>query len=96
MRLVSLIKESRLKEIVLFAVSTGMRRSEITNLTLDCVDFVRRVVTVESSQTFQVKAGKKRTIPLSDLAMELLSKKTCEGPASLVFTLDGGKIRANY
>jgi integrase len=95
-RLVSLIKEPWLKEIVLFAVSTGMRRSEITNLTWDRVDLVRRVVTVESSQTFQVKAGKKRTIPLSDLAMDLLSKKTNEGPAALVFTLDGEAIRANW
>lgn len=96
MKLVSLIKEPWLKEIVLFALSTGMRRSEITNLTWDRVDLVRRVVTVESSQTFLVKAGKKRTIPLSDLAIELLSKKTCDGPASLVFTLDGGAIRANW
>lgn len=95
-KLVSLIKEPWLKEIVLFAVSTGMRRSEITNLTWDRVDLARRVVTVESSQTFQVKAGKKRTIPLSDLAIELLSKKTCDGLASLVFTLNGGEIRANW
>jgi len=92
LKLVSMIREPWIKEIVLFAVSIGMRRSEITNLTWDHVDLARGVVTVETTSTFHVKAGKRRTVPLGDAPMEILRRKPNNGPTLLVFTLKEGKI----
>jgi site-specific recombinase XerD len=45
-KLLEAIKEQWLKEIVLFALGTGMRLGEIVNLTWDCVDLERGIAKV--------------------------------------------------
>jgi integrase len=59
-----------LREVVTFAVNTGMRRGEILALTWAGVDFTRRTVTV-----FTSKIGERRTIPVNQTVLELLSQK---------------------
>ncbi len=56
-----------LKEVVLFALNTGMRLGEILSLTWKGVDLFRRTVTV-----FKSKNNGRRTIPLNETALELL------------------------
>lgn len=53
------------KEIILFAVLTGMRRGEIVNLKWDAVDLERALIHVQSTPTFKTKQGKRRTIPIN-------------------------------
>jgi integrase len=50
-----------LKNIIIFAVNTGMRRGEIFNLTWFDLDFNRNVLNVR-----QTKTGKDRVIPMND------------------------------
>ena len=57
-----------LKNIVLFAIETGMRRSEITAMRWDDVDLRKRTLIIH-----RTKNGEARTIQLSTLAVELLS-----------------------
>ena len=86
------IGQQRLREIVLFAIHTGTRRSEIVYLKWSDVYMERRVVSFESYGAFRVKAGKRRSVPLNDEVWNLLShlrgKATCE----YVFSLDGHRI----
>jgi integrase len=59
-----------LREIVEFALNTGMRIGEILSITNKAVDLPRRTVTVLKS-----KNGERRTIPLNDTLFELLTGK---------------------
>ncbi len=85
-----------LRELVVFAIYTGMRMGEILALTWAGVDLFRRTVTV-----FRSKNGERRTIPVSTTVLDLLKHKYATRPetADLVFhsesqtTLDGSNIR---
>jgi hypothetical protein len=55
-----------------FAVHTGMRRGEILALTWAGLDFTRRTVTV-----FKSKNGERRTIPVNQTVLDLLSQPSC-------------------
>lgn len=59
--------DGQMRDIVIFALNTGMRRGEIYNLKWDDVDFSRRVITIQES-----KSGKKRIVPMNDRVMNLL------------------------
>lgn len=59
-----------LREIVIFALHTGMRLGEILALTWQGVDLFRRTVTV-----FRSKNGERRTIPINQTVLELLKDK---------------------
>ena len=59
-----------LRELMLFAIHTGMRMGEILGLTWAGVDLFRRTVTV-----FKAKNGERRTIPLNQTALALLKHK---------------------
>ncbi len=59
-----------LREIVIFALETGLRQGEILNLTWEAVDLKREMLTVMKS-----KNGTRRGIPLSQRALDLLRNK---------------------
>jgi integrase len=59
-----------LRELMLFAIHTGMRMGEILGLTWGGLDLFRRTVTV-----FKAKNGERRTIPLNQTALDLLKHK---------------------
>jgi len=71
-----------LREVVLFALHTGMRMGEILSLTWDGVSLFRKTVTV-----FHSKNGERRTIPINRVVFELPKEKTKVRPikTNLVF-----------
>lgn len=85
-----------LRELLIFAIYTGMRMGEILALTWAGVDLFRRTVTV-----FRSKNGERRTIPVSTTVLDLLKHKyaTRPGAVDIVFhserqtPLDGSNIR---
>jgi integrase len=85
-----------LRELMVFAIYTGMRMGEILALTWAGVDLFRRTVTV-----FRSKNGERRTIPVNTTVLDLLKHKyaTRPGTADIVFhsenqtPLDGSNIR---
>jgi len=62
---------SWLREIIVFALNTGMRRGEILNLNWKAVDLFRRTITVMES-----KNNEKRTIPINETVYTLLKEKS--------------------
>lgn len=95
-KLIACIKENWFREVVIFAVLTGMRRGEILNLQWSNVDLQRRLVHIESGPSFRTKQGRRRTIPLNDTATLLLSSKQGKSPSEYVFTLNDKKIYENW
>ena len=72
---------SHLQPIVLMALNTGMRRSEILGLRWNEVDFGKRTVRVE-----RTKSGKARIIPINSLLFsELQSLRKRTGHSDFVF-----------
>ncbi len=91
------------RELIVFAINTGMRRGEILSLTWAGVDLTRRTVTV-----FKSKNGERRTIPANQAVMDLLiekrrQKESMKGLVSeVVFAsetgtpLDGSNLRRGF
>ncbi len=66
-----------LKPVVITAIHTGFRKSELLSLTWDDVDFARGAVTVKAGYA---KNGESRSIPMNDVLKHTLElSKTFEG-----------------
>jgi integrase len=61
-KIVSLIVEDWFRELVLFAVCTGLRQAEILNLRWADVDLHHKLIFIESRPTWKTKMGKRRTV----------------------------------
>lgn len=79
----------QLTDIIIFALNTGMRKSEILSLKIQDIDFQRRICTVMKS-----KNKEKRGIPLNASAMEVLIRRSKVIPISgyIFATSNGTKI----
>lgn len=95
-KLLKKITEGWLKEIIIFATLTGLRRGEILNLHWSDVDLTRKTITIQSSPTFKTKNGKKRTVPLNDTALYILQSKAKINHSELVFMLNDKPIFADW
>ena len=60
-----------LKDILVIAYWTGMRKGEILNLTWDKVNLKDRIISLEAVDT---KEGKAKTVPIGDRLYEVLSR----------------------
>jgi integrase len=62
----------RQREVVLFALATGLRQRNILDLTWGRVDLERRIATIGEGDT---KNGKALGVPLSDIAAAVLERQ---------------------
>ena len=95
-KLLNVIEEHWLKEIIIFAVSTGLRRGELVNLKWNCIDLSRKLLYIESTPTFRTKSGKMRIIPLNDTALYILQAKQGKDTSEYVFSMNGKQIFADW
>jgi integrase len=91
-KLLAVVKEAWLKEIIVFAVSTGLRRGELLNLKWSSVDMERKLISIESSPSFKTKSGRKRIVPLNVAAFLILKSRQGKDISEYVFTLNGKRI----
>src|SRR5207249_353709 len=77
-----------LRDMVVAALDTGMRRGEITAQRWEDIDLSRRVLYVTRSKTPE---GEAREIPLTDRMWKMLSK--CQRDEGLVFQYRDGPVR---
>lgn len=59
-----------LRDVIVFDLHTGLRQDELLSLTWDKVDLFRRTIIIQES-----KNGKPRTIPLNQIALNILIEK---------------------
>jgi site-specific recombinase XerD len=95
-KLLSVTREAWLRDIVTFAVLTGMRRSEIVNVRWRDIDLERRTVRIESKPDFVAKCGKVRTVPLNNVLVQFLQGKAGRSTSEYVFSLNGQRIAGDY
>jgi site-specific recombinase XerD len=95
-KLLNVIEEHWLKEVIVFAVSTGLRRGELVNLKWESVDLSRKLLYIESSATFRTKAGRMRIIPLNETAFFLLQSKQGKDTSGYAFSLNDKKLHADW
>jgi integrase len=77
------------REVVLFALATGLRQRNILDLTWDRVDIARRIATIEEVDT---KNGEALGVPLNDVAVGVLERQKGKH-RSHVFTYGGKPLR---
>ena len=95
-RLLLVVSEAWLKELILVAVSTGLRRGELLNLKWKDVDFERRILYIQSSDDFRTKAGRRRAVPMSEPVLQILWSKGRRSLSENVFTLNGSRISEDW
>lgn len=88
-QLIQAISQDWLKEVALFAVSTGTRADEILSLAWSQVDIVRRTAWVTHSGA---KSKRARAVPLNDDAVAVLRRRLGQHD-TLVFTRQAAKGR---
>lgn len=88
--LLSCIESIDLKDIVVFAVNTGLRQSELLNLQWEQIDLERKLVILDN-RTHITKSKKVRTIPLNESAMNVI-KSRLNNDHKRVFTFEGNLI----
>jgi integrase len=80
-----------LRTLLIVALQTGMRRSEILNLSRQDVDFQRRTVFVRQS-----KNGQQRTIPMSDMLYDTLKAMKVRSIGGGLFPVSASSLRAAF
>jgi integrase len=95
-KLVSVITEDQFKDIVMFAVCTGCRRAEITNLKWENVNLTMKFITIQSDKNFQVKAGRLRALPISPFLMSVLDRRFLKRKGAYVFHNHGYKLSDDW
>jgi integrase len=95
-KLLGAITQDWLREMVVFAALTGLRRGELCNLKWQDIDFAAKVVQIHSSATFKTKQGKRRVVALNNTAYLLLQARKDVSPSEYVFTWNDKKIRDQH
>lgn len=78
------------REVVLFALSTGLRQRNVLQLSWDQVDLLRRIATIEASDT---KNGNALGVPLNEAAVAVLERQLGKH-RSRVFTYRGKPLNS--
>jgi integrase len=65
-------QSAHLRPIVLLAINTGMRKSELLSLRWPNVDFARSIIHIMNSQRERTKGKRSRSVPMNGVAREVL------------------------
>ena len=96
-KLLDIVEESVLEELFLFAALTGLRLGEIVNLTWTSINFQQRTILIKNTEDFVTKSGKQRIVPMSELVINLLSRKELtQRFCKFVFQLNGRQVSKCY
>ncbi len=90
------INDNDFRELCLCAVSTGLRLSELTSLQWSNIDFVRKVIFVQNSETFSTKSKKNRAVPMSEQLWRSLAVRKEFATCELVFHRNTKRLREEF
>ncbi|MBM4159431.1 MAG: hypothetical protein FJ216_11735 [Ignavibacteria bacterium] len=91
------VKDDNLKKIILFALNTGCRISEILNLKFKDVDFYNRKISICNDSNFKTKTGKIRIIPINNVLFDLFNSNILSfNQEECFFNNDGRGYKKNY
>jgi integrase len=90
-RLLSGITEPWLKDFIIFAINTGMRRGEILSLRWSDIDTVTRVARITNRQDFTTKNGEERAVSLNDAALMVIKRLKVSKHHEYIFSCEHGR-----
>ncbi len=93
--LLNAIKEHDIRDLVIFAIQTGLRQMELLTLEWSQINFKERVL-ILSNHTYLTKSKRIRTVPLSIRAMQILVGREKAKSSELVFTYNSKPINQNF
>lgn len=93
--LLKVISEKDIRDLVIFAVQTGLRQMELLTLEWNQINFRDRILVLDN-RNYLTKSKKIRTVPLSLKALQILTEREQDKKGNLVFTLDGNSITQKY
>ena len=96
--LLKVIEDRDFRELVIAAISTGMRQGELLALRWDWIDFSRKVLTVKNTDDFLTKNRRSRVIPMTETLCKLLKgrKRNAVSETALVFHKNGKKLSRDF
>jgi site-specific recombinase XerD len=93
--LVRNIENQDMKDIVNFAVNTGLRQMEILTLEWNQINFIEKSLILDN-RNYLTKSKKVRTIPLNITALQILTGREINKKSKFIFTMDGEPIKQDY
>lgn len=93
-KLLSVIDSKHFRDLISFAVFSGLRRGELINLHWSQVSFKDRLIILDN-HNHKTKSGKIRTIPLCIKALQILTERNLNSKSDIVFTNEKGEKYKN-
>ncbi len=93
--LLTQIGSQDMKDIVLFAVNTGLRQMELLTLEWNQVNFEKRALMLDN-RTHVTKSKRIRSVPLNDKALAILRNRKNKTTGNVVFTFAGEPIKQDW
>ena len=94
--LLQVIDKPDIKDLVIFAVNTGLRQMELLTLKWNQINFKDKIMILDNREHV-TKSKKVRSIPLNIKAMQVLTKRQLSGSKSdFVFTIEDKPITQSY
>lgn len=90
--LINSIENSDIKDIVQFAVNTGLREMELLRLRWEQINMEKKLLYI-NNLAYLSKNGKIRTMPLNDKAMAILIHRLSNAKSDYIFTYEGKMIQ---
>lgn len=94
-KLLIIVKDDDLKDLILFAINTGLRQMELITLEWDQIDFSTRTLILDN-QINITKSKKVRNVPLNKTAFEILIERNKEVKVGKIFTYKGAAISQDF
>jgi site-specific recombinase XerD len=89
-RLLEAIKENWFRDLVIFAINTGMRRGELLSLRWQDVNVEVGAARVTNTVDFTTKSGEQRIVSLNEAAISVLNRRQHSGKTDYIFTNNQG------
>jgi integrase len=94
--LLATVREKWLRDVILLAGATGMRRGEILNLRWSQVDLRMGFIQIEGHENYRTKGGQMRVIPMCGVVKTLLMELGAQASNEYVFSRNGEMLRGHY
>lgn len=94
-KLLEIVKDDDLKDLILFAINTGLRQMELISLEWDQIDFNSRTLILDN-QVNITKSKKVRNVPLNKTALEILLERNKEVKVGKIFTYKKAAISQDF
>lgn len=89
------IQEKDFKDLIIFAVQTGLRQMELITLQWNQINFKERYLILDNGNHI-TKSKKIRSIPLSLKALQILTERQINSKAKFAFTYNGQQFKQGF